>query len=625
MPLVVSKLIRPLPLILAGVVVLCLAGGGWLLVQLWHQRPGEVKPPQLDPAQKYQAVPAPDVQFTDVTRSAGIRFIHFNGASGQKLLPETMGSGVAFLDYDSDGKQDLLFVNSSAWPGATAEPRPTLALYHNDGGKFTDVTAAMGLNVTLYGLGVTVGDYNNDGWPDVFITAVGGNRLFRNEAGKRFVDVTEEAGLAGPGLPKLSGQAFMDHAASIPFPSSATFLDYDGDGWLDLFVCNYVTWSPAMDRAIDASLEGVGRAYVPPKAFEGTQCALYRNVAGKRFEDVSAKAGVQVFDREGVGKVARVRSVGKSLGVIVCDPDEDGWPDVIVANDTVRNFFFHNRPGPDGTRRFEEKGETVNVAYADGKARGGMGIDWGEFRPGCCAAVITNFANEPDTFFCLNNPRSLLFADEALSVGLVGPSRVPLKFGCSFFDYDLDGRLDLLTCNGHLEPEIAKVQRSQKYKQSAQLFWNSGRRAGCFVPVSPEQAGSDLFTPLVGRGSAFADIDDDGDLDVVLTNNNGSPLLLRNDNNLGHHWVRLVLTGDGKRSNASSIGAQVTVEAGGLVQKRQVTAGRGYLSQCELPLTFGLGKCDKIDRVEIRWPGKNAGAKVLTNLAVNQVHRIVQE
>jgi hypothetical protein len=592
-------------------------------------------PPELrEPERK--DVPFPAVRFTDITEKAGIRFRHTNGSFGKKLLPETLGSGVAFLDFDNDGHQDLLFVNSCYWPGFEdkSKPTPTLALYRNKGdGTFEDVTSEAGLaELTMYGMGVTVGDYDNDGFVDVFITGVGGNRLLHNRgkdaAGKwlGFEDVTASAGdLAGPGgwPAGVTGDTFLSWKKPINFSTSASFLDYDGDGKLDLFVCNYVTWSPDVDLAQGFSLKGVGRAFGPPTAFEGAQCFLYRNMGGGKFKDVSAEAGVQVFEKEGTGEGARQRSVAKSLGVIVCDVDDDGWPDIIVANDTVRNFFFHNVRRGDGSRGFEEIGMPKGVAYAEGKARGAMGIDAGECRPGQLAIIISNFANEPSTLLCLDNRERLLFSDGAMAEGLYGPSRSLLKFGTFFFDYDLDGRLDLLTCNGHLEPEIGRVLE-QEYRQPVQLFWNSGGKA-CFAQVPQTgPAGTDLFRPLVGRGCAYADIDGDGDLDVVLTENRGPARLLRNDGGNKNHWIRLVLEGDGLRSNRSAIGARVYLEAGGVVQRREVAAARGYLSQSELPLTFGLGQTTKVDKVTIYWPGREGGKLELKDLEVNKVHHIRQ-
>jgi hypothetical protein len=564
-------------------------------------------------------VPIPRVRFTDVTAAAGVRFVHVNGAFGKKLLPETMGSGVAVLDYDKDGKPDLLFINSCFWPGheERGAAAPTLMLYRNRGhNTFEDVTKQAGLDVTLYGMGVTVGDYDNDGWPDVFVTAVGGNRLYHNTAGakgRRFVDVTANAGDLAKFDSWPAGGNVMNREDPISFPSSAAFFDYDKDGLLDLFVCNYVVWSPRIDLDQGFTLQGGARAYGPPRAFKGTHCTLYRNQGGGKFKDVSVEAGIPVYGERG-------EAVGKALGVIVCDVDEDGWPDVVVANDTVRNFFFHNQRN--GT--FKERGQEAGVAYADGNPRGAMGIDWGEYRPGRHAIVIGNFANEPNTLLRLDHAEKLLFSDVALAEGLAGPSRIVLKFGLFFFDFDLDGLLDLLTCNGHLEPIIHLVQAGQTYRQPAQLFWNTGTRP-CFEPITAEHAGKDLFVPLVGRGCAYLDFDGDGDLDVVLTENGGPARLLKNEGGTSNHWIRLELAGDGKRTNTSAIGARVKVTAAGKTQAREVTSARGYLSQCEMPLTFGLGKATKVERVEILWPGRDGGRQVLTDLAVDQAHRIQQK
>jgi hypothetical protein len=425
----------------------------------------------------------------------------------------------------------------------------------------------------------------------------------------------------------LSAEQFLQSREPIEFGTSATFVDYDGDAKLDLFVCHYVTWSPGVDLSIHSTLTGSGRSYQQPQQLEGSQCALYRNLGDGKFQDVSDEAGVTVVAPEGVGPNARKRPVAKSLGVIICDPDGDGWPDLLVANDTVRNFFFHNRPGPNGTRVFEEKGELVNAARAEGAVRGAMGIDWGEYLPGKRGSIIANFANEPITFLTVQNPdpNRLRFTDSALAVGLAGPTRFWLKFGTFFFDYDLDGRLDLLVCNGHLEPEIARIQAGQQYAQPAQLFWNAGDPARVFEPVTADAAGGDLFRPMVGRGSAYLDYDGDGDLDIVLVANNGRARLLRNDTKLGNKYVRLTLVGDGKRSNTSAIGAEVTIEAGGKTYHRDVAGARGYLSQSELPITIGLGPTESIDKVTVRWPGKDAATpQVWTNLKANAAYTLRQ-
>jgi hypothetical protein len=567
---------------------------------------------------------APIVRFRNVTEQVGINFRHVNGAFGKKLLPETMGGGVAVLDYNNDGFQDILFINSCYWPGhADAnQPSPTLALYRNKGdGTFEDVTEEAGLKISLYGMGVTAGDYDNDGYVDVFITCVGGNRLFHNvsdgKGGRKFVDVTAEAGVGGAATWPLTGD-IVHYSNPISFPSSATWLDYDGDGKLDLFVCDYLTWSPLRDLEAPANLAEVGRAYAAPKFFGGTQCSLYRNLGGGRFKDVSEEAGIRVVDGKG-------KAVAKALGVVACDVDGDGWPDLFVANDTARNFFFHNEPDGNGGRKFVEMGLKAGVALAaDGDARGAMGIDWAEYRQGQSALLIANFAKEPNSLL-RKDPDRLMFADVAVAEGVAVPSRSPLKFGAFFFDYDLDGRPDLLTCNGHLEPDIAKALKDTRYPQPVQLFWNSGEKSRCYELVTDKDAGEDLFVPLVGRGCAFGDFTNSGRLDVVLVANNGPARLLRNEGDTSNHWIRLVLQGDGEHSNRSAIGARVTVEADGKVQQREVIAARGYLSQSELPLTFGLGKANKVAKITVYWPGANPGPPtVLENVAVDRILPIVQ-
>ncbi len=561
------------------------------------------------------AEPSP-VSFTDVTERAGIRFRHTNGATGKKLLPETMGAGVVVLDYDADGKPDLYFVNSSHWPGDAPGVKPTGALYRNKGdGTFEDVTTALGLDVTLYGQGGCAADFDNDGFPDLFITAVGGNRFFHNVGGKRFEDATASAGLKDATWPTATDSAEFDRwNRPVSFPASATPIDYDGDGRLDLFVCHYVEWSPARDLGIQAVLPGGRRAYVPPTQFPGTHGKLYRNLGGNRFADVSAASGIDVSES--------TVPIGKSLGVVVCDADGDGWPDLAVANDTVRNFFFRNIADGKGGRKFEEIGLTANVAYAEGRPRGGMGIDGAELMPGKPALLIANFSNEPATLLSVSKAQPLLFQDQAAAWGLTASSRGPMKFGAFFFDCDLDGRIDLLTVNGHLEPDIALARPGQLQAEAAQLFRNIGTADAPDFKVVADAG--DLSTPLVGRGSAYLDFDGDGRPDVVVSTNGGSAKLFRNGVADGHHWLRLKLVGDGLRSNRDGIGATVEITMGGEVRRFFVSGARGYLSQSELVVTVGLGTKTTVEGVAVQWPGQNAGRQTWTDLAIDREHKLSQ-
>jgi hypothetical protein len=534
-----------------------------------------VRPPEV------KAETLPTVKFVDITKESGISFVHYNGAFGQKLLPETMGAGVAFLDYDNDGDQDLYFVNSSYWPGHAVQPAPIQALYQNGGkGHFKDVTRDVGLDKTFYGQGVAVGDYDNDGDPDLYVTGIYGGHLFRNDGKGHFEEVTEAANAKGP----------------TGWLTGAAFVDIDNDGDLDLFICNYVNWTPDIDKVQGFQLTGLGRAYGPPTSFGGSFCALLRNDGG-RFSDISEESGVQV--RTPDLKVP----LAKSLGVAPYDIDGDGLVDIAVANDTVQNFLFHNK----GHGQFEEIAFVSGVAYDQfGSARGGMGIDWCPFlNDERLALAVGNFANEMTALYVCDQPSktAFSFSDLASVYGLGAPTQPPLKFGLFFFDYDLDGRPDLLSANGHLEPEISKVQASETYEQPVQLFWNTGKAGRTlFVQVTAKNAGPDLFRPVVGRGSAYADIDGDGDLDVVVTVNNGSPRLFRNEGGNANHWVRFALAGDGKTSNRDAIGAKVEIKAGGHSCRRQLFPAKSYLSSVELPLTFGLGQVEQVDELIVTWP-----------------------
>jgi hypothetical protein len=542
----------------------------------------EVMTPVAPELREPPAAEIPAVTFTDVTAESGIDFVHVNGAYGEKLLPETMGGGCAFFDFDNDHDQDLLFVSSGMWPWqedpADGERPPKVVLYRNDSsGRFDNVTADCGLDLAGYGMGVAVADYDGDGFVDVFLSAVGRNQLYRNLGGGRFEDITDTAGVAGE---------------DDRWSSSCGFFDYDNDGDLDLFVCNYVKWSREVDLAQAFVLTGVGRAYGPPKYFEGTFPYLYRNEGEGRFSDVSAEAGIQVTNP------ATGVPMGKSLGVRFVDLDRDGWLDIVVSNDTVQNFVFRNEQ--DGM--FREIGTRSGIAFdSEGNARGAMGIDAAYYRNGRDLGIaVGNFATEMTALY-VSLGKDLLFTDEAIAAGLGPPTRLELTFGLFFFDYDLDGRLDLLSANGHVEDEINKVQESQEYRQPAHLFWNAGQDQTCeFLEVPAARCGEDLGTPVVGRGSSYADIDGDGDLDVVLTQISGSPLLLRNNLDRMSHYLRLQLVG--KPPNRDAIGSWVEVRRGDQTMRRQVMPARSYLSQVELPVTVGLGDDDGVERVIVHWP-----------------------
>lgn len=544
----------------------------------------------------------PEARFIDITAAAGIDFIHRNGATPEKLLPETMGGGVAWFDYDNDGAPDLLLVNGTDWPGntgstaTTSRASVTTRLYHNDGsGRFTDATSGSGLDLRFYGMGAACGDFDNDGWVDVFLTGVGEQHLMKNLGGGRFADVTDLSGVRG---------------SRADWSTSAAWLDYDNDGRLDLFVCRYVAWTAERDRAAAFSYDGRTRAYGPPRNFAGTFPQLFHNDGGGRFTDRAAPAGLQVTNAAG-------QPLAKALGVAPVDLDADGWIDLIVANDTVQNLVFRN----EHNGAFREIGARSGVAFdAFGAARGAMGIDTARFRDGdqALGIAIGNFANEMNSLYVAQND-PLHFADEAAGAGLGPASQTLLKFGLFFFDYDLDGRPDVLTANGHLDPDISRFQSGQTYRQPAQLFWNRGEgRHARFVPVSPERAGPDLFQPIAGRGSACADIDGDGDLDAVLCQVGGPPLLLRNEQKLGHHWVRLKL--EGTQSNRDAIGAWAKVRVGGRLLAQQVMPTKGYLSQSELPLTFGLGTATQVDETEVIWPGGKR--QRITGLRIDAVTRV---
>jgi len=527
------------------------------------------------------AAPEPRLQLVDVTRAAGINFSHHTGAFGARYLPETLGPGCAFLDYDNDGWLDVLLVNGQDWPGHPRR-KAGLQLYRNNrNGTFSDVTRAAGLDFSFYGLGVAVADFNNDGFPDLYLTGVGQNQLLRNTGRGSFVDVTAAAGLGN----------------RTGFSTSAVWFDYDRDGHLDLFVCNYVRWSPEAD--VFCSLDGKTKSYCTPEAYRGTTCWLFRNRGNGTFEDVTAKSGL--FDAS-----------AKSLGVAMLDFDQDGWPDLFVANDTQPNKLYRNNR--DGT--FREMAVRAGVAFAeDGRARAGMGVDAGDFRrTGREGLAVTNFDNEMIGLYEWTGGG---YIDRAGETGIGAASRKTLGFGCLFFDADLDGHLDLLAVNGHIDDSVRNLARGPAYAQPPHLFWNDGQ--GRFRDISGE-VGSGFRAPKVGRGLALGDFDRDGDLDVLLTTNGGPAYLYRNDVGNGHRSIRFQL--EGRASNRDAIGAVVEVEDAAGWQMRRIRSGSSYLSSSMRAATFGVGLQKMVKRVVVRWP--NGRVDEFRELATGATYHCVE-
>jgi hypothetical protein len=513
------------------------------------------------------------VEFTEVTLPAGLRFTHNSGRAGRKWLPETLGSGCAFFDFDGDGRLDILLINGKDWKPRSR--RSLHGLYRNRGdGTFANITSGSGLDIEMYGFGVAAADYDNDGRSDVYITALEGDRLFRNLGGGKFQDVTRTAGI---------------HNAN--FGTSAAWLDYDRDGHLDLFVANYVQWSPQTD--LWCSLDGATKSYCTPESYKGAAAKLYRNLGGGRFADVSRQAGV-------------ADPTSKALGVAVLDYNTDGWPDLFVANDTQPNKLYRNN----GKGAFIEEGMAAGVAYGeDGVARGAMGTDAADYdRSGRPHLLVGNFSNQMLGLY--HNEGTGLFVDEAPRSTVGRVSLLYLTFGAFFFDYDLDGWFDLFSANGHIEEEIGRVQPKVSYRQTPLLFRNLGKGRFEHVPAFRQ--------PLVARGAAYGDYDADGDLDVLVTENHGPAHLYRNDGANRNHWLRVKLTGS--RSNRNGIGAVVRIESALGKQWNMVRSGSSYCSQSELALTFGLGRDAIVKALEVVWP--SGAVQRLKDLQVNRTMEI---
>jgi hypothetical protein len=538
--------------------------------------------PLLLTADRTDTKPALPFRLVEVTSQAGISFEHNSGAFGGKYLPETLGSGCAFLDYDHDGWQDIILINGMDWPGHKGR-RTTLRLYRNNrNGTFTDVTRRAGLDVEMYGMGVAVGDFDNDGFPDLFISCVGQSRLFHNTGKGTFVDVTDRSGLGN-----RNG-----------FSTSALWFDYDRDGHLDLFVCNYVRWSPEQD--VFCSLDGKQKSYCTPEAYRGATSWLFHNRGDGTFEDVTAKSGI--FD-----------SSSKSLGVAMLDHDLDGWTDLFVANDTQPNKLYQNMH--DGT--FQDVALKAGVAFSeDGKARAGMGVDVADYdNSGIPGLVVTNFDNEMLGFY--RGTKGGIYIDQAPRSNIGRLSQRSLGFGCFFFDADLDGLLDLLVVNGHIDDTVRNRRTDTSYEQPPHLFLNRAR-AG-FHDVASD-VGADFARPKVGRGASFGDFDNDGDLDILITTNHGPAHLYRNDQLAGNRSIRVRLVGT--KSNRDGIGAVVRLYSGGQSSSRMVKSGSSYLSQSELPLTFGMEKRDTAERLVIHWP--SGGTEEFKNLRAGRRYECVE-
>jgi hypothetical protein len=518
--------------------------------------------------------PPSGVRFVDTTDKAGIHFIHNSGATGKRYLPETMGSGCAFVDIDGDGWADVILINGKDFTPRGRRSLP--AVYHNNhNGTFTNITRGSGLDVELYGMGVAVADYDNDGLPDVYITALEGDRLFHNEGHGHFRDVTASSGIRNSN-----------------FGTSAAWFDYDKDGKADLVVADYATWTAQSD--LWCSLDGSSKSYCTAESYKGAASHLFHNLGHGKFEDVTQQAGLG-------------DSSSKSLGVLIFDYDNDGWPDIFLANDTQPNKLYRNN----GNGTFREEGLKAGVAYGeDGTARGAMGVDAADYdHSGRAHVLIGNFANQMLGLY--HNEGNGFFVDEAPSSTVGRSSLLSLTFGAFFFDYDLDGWTDILAANGHIEPEISRVQPGMQYREPLLLFRNQGR--GRFVNAS-DSLGPDFRKPLLARGAAYADFDHDGDLDVLINNNEGAAVLLTNDGGNRNNWLAFHLVGT--RSNASALGALVRVESALGKQWQVVHSGSSYCSQSDLNLTFGLAHDSVAQSVSVEWP---SGVKQrFRNVAPNQ-------
>ena len=532
----------------------------------------------LPPGRAAQPAPLPAVEYVDVAGEAGVDFRHVTGASGRRYFPETMGSGVGFVDFDGDQDLDIYFVNGAAFPGYTGPPDPVNALFRNEGGRFVEAAREAGVADPGHGMGCAFADYDNDGDADLYLTSYGANVFYRNEGDGRYRDVT------GPAA-----------AADTAWSTGSAFFDYDNDGDLDLYVVNYVRYDLAyVERELEAYLaasrsapeEGI-EAYPHPRNFAGVEDRLFRNEGDGRFRDVTRPAGL----------VDTSAAAGRGLGVVATDYDDDGWSDLYVANDAVPNFLYHN----DGGGRFTEVGGVAGVAYGqDGQEEAGMGVDAADYdNDGRVDLVVTNFENEPNSLYRNRGAGFFPHASFPAGVGLV--SLRWLSFGVAFVDYDNDGCQDLFVANGHVLDNAPAFYQSSSYGQPNQLLRNQGPDdRGRFRDVS-SRAGAALTRARVSRGCAVGDYDDDGDMDIVVSNSGQPAALLRNEGGNSRRW--LTIAARGGPGNRDAIGARIEVWAGDLYQVREVRGSFSYLSQRDLRVSFGLGSRTRVDSLRIRWPG----------------------
>lgn len=523
---------------------------------------------------------ADSTRFTDITAELGVEFRHVNGESGQKYFIEPIGSGVVLFDFDNDSDLDLYLINGSDLPGRTSPVVPTNRLYRNDGDTFTDVTTQAAVGDTGYGLGGCVGDYNNDGFTDLYVTNYGPNVLYRNNGDSTFTDVTESAGIAGNQL-----------------SSGCAFVDVDADGYVDLYVVNYVQFDPATNP--ECTRQGV-RTYCTPEALQGAADILYHNNGDGTFKDITATAGISGAN-------------GKGLGVVCGDVDNDGDTDIFVANDTTPNFLYLN----DSNARIKMTEDALFAGVAlseEGRAYSGMGANLGDFdNDGYLDIVITNFQDQTNSLY--HNAQSGFFNEVSFAKGVGEKSLRYLAWGTDFVDFNNDGWLDLFVANGHLDDNIADIDPIGTYAQPNQLFLNNG---GVNFEASIDTA---IKIQKVSRGAAFGDIDNDGDMDIVVSNLKDTPTVLRNDGGNAAQWLQVKLIG--RHCNRDAIGARVTLVSGDVTQTREVKSGSGYLSQNDLRLHFGLGDATRVDTLTVRWLcGK---IQTLQDIETNQVLVISEE